>query len=61
MKQDVFSEVKELREVTDIKEVAEMLHSGNWIALSATGNEPYVFCLGKVNPSERPMGGQERR
>ena len=53
-KQKVLLHIKELREVTDTKEVAEMLNSGNWIAISATTREPIVFCMGLVNQSIHP-------
>ncbi len=44
----ILSEIKEINETSDIKEVAQMLSSGNWIALCATEEEPYCFCMGRV-------------
>lgn len=58
-KQEVLLLVKELRETSDIKEVAEMLSSGNWIAISATTREPIKFCMGRVNQASHPTDGQE--
>lgn len=40
--------IKELFETSDIKEVAQMLHSGNWIAICATETEPFNFSLGRI-------------
>lgn len=40
--------VKEIKETSDIKEVARLLHSGNWIAICATDTEPVVFSLGRI-------------
>lgn len=44
----ILEQIKEIREITDIEEVAQMLSSGNWIALCATRKEPYCFCLARV-------------
>ncbi|GAA6514586.1 hypothetical protein K370107A2_15890 [Merdimmobilis hominis] len=44
----VLSQLCEFKEVGDIKEVAQMLHSGNWVAVCATSKEPYIFCLGRL-------------
>lgn len=41
--------IKEVRETSDIKEVAQLLHSGYWIAICATPTEPPVFSLGRIN------------
>lgn len=57
-KQEVLLQIKELREVEDIKEVAQMLNSGNWIAISATTGEPIKFCMGRVNQIPHPKDGQ---
>jgi len=46
--QQVLSFVKELKESTDTKEVAKMLHSGSWIAICATETEPVKFSLGRI-------------
>lgn len=44
----ILKQIEEIKEDSDIKEVAQMLSSGNWIALCATNTEPYCFCLGRV-------------
>ena len=43
--------VKEIWETTDIKEVATMLTSGNWVAIAATigKDDVCLFALGRVN------------
>lgn len=46
--QRLLSTIKELKESSDIKEVAQLLHSGNWIAICATETEPIKFSLGRV-------------
>lgn len=48
-KEIVLSQIKEIREEIDIKEVARLLNSGNWIAICATTNEPIVFSLGRIS------------
>ena len=58
-KQNVLAFVKEVREVQDIKEAARMLNSGNWIAISATKEEPIVFCMGRVNQPIHPTACRE--
>ncbi|MEG1011005.1 MAG: hypothetical protein RSE54_04040 [Ruthenibacterium sp.] len=40
--------ITEVRETSDMKEVAHLLSSGNWIAFCATTESPIVFGLGKV-------------
>lgn len=40
--------VKEVREEKDIKKIAQMLSTGEWIAICATDLEDPVFTLGKV-------------
>lgn len=47
-KASVLSSITEIRESSDIKKVAQMLSSGNWIAICATAEEPYVFSLGRI-------------
>lgn len=47
-KSTVLSYVTEVQETNDIKKVAQMLSSGNWIAICATTEEPYVFSLGRI-------------
>lgn len=46
----VLAHVKEIKESSDIKEVAQLLHSGRWIAICATEKEPYTFSLGRILP-----------
>lgn len=43
--------VTKVQETTDIKEVAHLLSTGEWIAISATSGEvsPIKFVLGKVS------------
>lgn len=43
--------VKEVRETTDIKVVAALLSSGDWVAIAAAigNNDVCLFCLGRVN------------
>jgi hypothetical protein len=41
--------VTDVYETRDIKEVAQMLASGDWIAMCATLDEPFLFALGKVS------------
>ena len=59
-KQTVLAMVREVKEVADIKEAAQMLASGNWIAISATTQrEPTVLCMGRLGFPPHMMGGQE--
>lgn len=44
----ILSEIIEIKETKNLKEVAQMLSSGAWIALCATKEEPYCFCMGRV-------------
>lgn len=44
----VLAQIEELRETSDIAEVAQLLNSGNWIAICATTSESPVFCLGRL-------------
>lgn len=44
----ILREIVELMETSDVKEVARLLSSGQWIAIRATEEEPIVFCLGKI-------------
>ena len=43
--------VKEVRQTTEVKEVAALLTSGDWIAIAATmgGDGKCLFALGRVN------------
>lgn len=42
-------QVKRIKETSDIAEVAQMLSTGEWIAICATTDEPYRFVLGRVS------------
>lgn len=44
----ILVQVKEVYETKDVKEVAQMLSSGDWIAICATSEEPFLFSLGRV-------------
>lgn len=44
----ILSSAKEVAETTDAKKVAQMLSSGNWIAVCATDEAPYCFCLVRI-------------
>ena len=50
--------VKEIKETSDIKEVARLLHSGDWIAICATENEPIVFSMGRVTGQKSCRGNK---
>ena len=54
-KEKVLSQIIELRETDDIKEVARLLRSGNWIAICATESEPVVFSLGRVEKTKEEL------
>lgn len=44
--------VKEIRESYDLDEIGELLHTGNWIAISVTFDSmkgKYLFVLGRTN------------
>lgn len=43
----------EIKETCDIKEVAQLLHSGEWVAICATDREPYWFSLGKISQQKK--------
>lgn len=45
----VLKHVKQIRETTDTKEVAQLLSTGKWIAFYATCEETPKFCLGRVS------------
>lgn len=45
---EVLRKVKSVKDTTDIAEVAQLLSTGKWIAISATPEPPYLFALGKV-------------
>lgn len=55
--------VTEIQETSDIKTVAQMLSSGDWIAICATEHEPFVFSLGRVKtiPFPSVQGNKENR
>jgi len=46
MLRHVLSHVRRVKETGDMKEVAQLLSTGEWIALSATPGG--YFCLGKI-------------
>lgn len=48
-KTKVLSFVKEVKETRDVKEVAKLLSSGNWIAICATTDMAPLFSLGRIN------------
>ena len=41
----VLQYVKEVLETTDTKKVAQLLSTGEWIAISAIENEPIQMCI----------------
>ena len=51
--------VKEVRETTDLKEVAALLTSGDWVAIAAApnGDGSYLFVMGRVNGGLRHQTG----
>lgn len=54
----LYQHITELRETADLKEIAQMLHSGEWIAICATEKEPYVFSMGRIS-REQPCQGNK--
>lgn len=47
----VYPLVKEIKEISDVKEVAKLLNSGNWIAIFATpqnSNGSFKFVVGRL-------------
>lgn len=54
--QNILKQIIEYKEETDIKEVAQKLSSGDWIAICATLTEPAAFCLGRIN---QPLQGDQ--
>lgn len=55
---NLYRQIVEVRETSNVKEVAQMLHSGNWIAICATETEPFVFSLGRIR---QEAGDRENR
>jgi len=51
-KSDILASIKELRETSDVKEAAQLLSSGNWIAICATTREPINFSLGRITQAQ---------
>ena len=49
--QRILQYVTEVKETSDIKEVAQLLSTGEWIAICATTVEPSVFVLGNTGIS----------
>ena len=45
----IYSMVKEVYESRNIKEVAELLHTGKWVAISATVGERPLISLGRID------------
>lgn len=45
----IYSMVKEVYESRNIKEVAELLHTGKWIAITATIGEKPLISLGRID------------
>lgn len=45
---EILMKVKRLKETSNITEVAQMLSSGDWIAIHATLCDPPVFILGRI-------------
>lgn len=45
-----YSLISEIRETTELKTVAELLNSGDWIAITAAASKDgqYLFVLGRV-------------
>lgn len=56
--ENLYRQIVEMRETSNVKEVAQMLHSGNWIAICATETEPFVFSLGRIR---QEAGDRENR
>ena len=54
--QNILKQIIEYKEETDIKEVAQKLSSGDWIAICATLTKPMEFCLGRIN---QPLQGDQ--
>lgn len=45
----ILSTIKEIQEITDTKKAAQLLSSGNWIAVYAVENKDVVtFVLGRI-------------
>lgn len=49
IKNPVYPLIKEVREVSDIKEVAKLLTSGHWVAIDATNLKSITFVMGRVS------------
>ena len=45
----IYSMVKEIAEVRSIKEAAELLHTGKWVAITATIGEKPLISLGRID------------
>lgn len=47
---DILSKVKELKETSNIMEIAQLLSSGNWIGIYAIEKSAgdFVFALGRI-------------
>ena len=44
--------VKEVKETSDVKEIAQLLSTGKWIAICANTAEPPTFVLGRLSESQ---------
>lgn len=53
------AQIDKIRETCDIKEVAQLLNSGDWIAICATDEEPYWFSLGRLR--QQPLNVQAHK
>jgi len=48
--QRILSTIKEIKEVTDEREMARLLSSGDWIATYAVENKDFIiFVLGRIH------------
>lgn len=47
--------VVEVKETSDVEEVAQLLSSGNWIAICATTEKPFLFSMGRVRKLDVPI------
>lgn len=55
----ILSQLSEVKETSDIKEIAQLLNSGNWIAVCATTEEKPNFVLGKLAEYPRFFQGSK--
>ena len=50
----ILSQITEIAEVRSVNKAAQMLSSGEWIAVCATVEAPVTFCLCKVKSQADP-------